>query len=141
MYTKGFMKLLESLNEDDWKIKVNSDWTIKDVISHLVGWEREAVKALEEEWKTKEKPLFLLTEDFNEFNKKNVEHYKRYNSRELLDEWKKLQNILDEKINEIGEENLRKEPELYDWVFDEGEENHYKEHYEQIKKVLGNERS
>lgn len=136
--TQDFFKLLENLNEGDWNIKVNNGWTIKEVISHLVGWEKEAVKVLDEEWKTKKKPWFLETEDFANFNKQSIENYRDYSPKKLMDKWKKWQRLLDEKIDEIGEKNLRKESELFEWVFDEGEDNHYLVHYKQIQQALMN---
>lgn len=134
----SLLKLLENLTDKEWNLKVNPDWTVKDVISHLVGWEKEAVKELGQTWKTKKEPWFLKTSDFKEFNKRSVETYKNYSSKELLNEWKKYQKLLDKKIKEIGEDKLRAQPYLFSWVFDEGEDNHYLVHYNQIKKVLGN---
>lgn len=36
--SKKFFKILGNLNEEQWKMKVNNNWTIKDVVSHLFGW-------------------------------------------------------------------------------------------------------
>lgn len=134
--SREFFRLLENLKDEEWDIKVDNEWAIKDVVAHLVGWEKECVQILEETWKTKEKPWFLKTDDYNEFNKKNAQEYENYSPKELLKEWKFWQNSLDEKIEKIGENNLRQNPELFEWVFDEGEDGHYLEHFNQIKKVL-----
>lgn len=40
-------------------------------------------------------------------------------------------------IQEIGEDNLREQLTKYDWVFDEGEDSHYLEHLNQIKRAVG----
>ncbi len=133
--TKEFSELLENLKPDKWNLKIKNR-TIKEIIAHLVGWEKEAVEQLDKVWKSKQKPWFLKTDNFDEFNKESINYYKNYSPKELINEWKKYQKLLDNKINEIGEKNLRAEPELFNWVFDKGEENHYLEHLNEIKGVL-----
>jgi hypothetical protein len=134
--TKEFFELLENLQPEELDKKIGKR-TIKEVIAHLVGWEKEAFERLDETWRTKEKPWFLKTDNFDEFNEKSIENYKNFTPEQLLNEWKKWQKKLDDKIEEIGEDKLREDMELFDWVFDEGDENHYLEHLNQIKKVLG----
>ena len=133
--TKEFLELLENFKPKDWNIKVKNR-TIKEIVAHLVGWEKEAVEQLDVTWKTKEKPWFLKTNNYDRFNQKSMDYYKNHSTEELIKEWKHWQNLLDEKIEEIGEENLRKKPELFEWVFDEGDESHYLEHLNEIKEVL-----
>jgi hypothetical protein len=134
--TKEFFELLEDLNERDWEIKVNQNWTIKDVISHLVGWEKESCNALQESWTFKKEPWFLKTDDFSKFNETSVNNYKDYSKEMIIKEWKYWQYMLNKMIEEIKEKNLKKYPELFSWVFDEGENSHYLKHLNQIKKVL-----
>ncbi len=126
---KEFISYLEGLKDEDWNVKVNSKWNVKDVVSHLVGWEEECAKALISFMKTGEKPWFLVEQDYSEFNRKNVERYKNYSHKELLEKWKSLAKITEKEIKEIGEENLKDK----EWLFDDS---HYIEHWEQIKKAL-----
>lgn len=133
---KEFLKLLDNLKESEWDTKVDDNWTIKDIIAHLVGWENECVKELEKTWETKKKPWFLTTNSFDGFNEKSVDKYKNYPPKKLLREWKHWQNLLDKKIKDMGKDNLKKEGELFGWVFDEGEGSHYHEHFNQIKESL-----
>ena len=44
---------LKSLKLEDWSIIVTSKWTVKDVLAHLVGWEREVALSFMDNWKTK----------------------------------------------------------------------------------------
>ncbi|MBU0907800.1 MAG: ClbS/DfsB family four-helix bundle protein [Nanoarchaeota archaeon] len=134
--TKELFALLESLSDSEWKIKVNEKWTVKDVIAHLVGWEKESVKCLREEWKTKKKPWFFETDNYDEFNNGLVREYKKFSPKELINEWKKQINRLEEETQSIGEEKLRENMDLFGWVFGEGEDNHYLIHLNQIKRVL-----
>lgn len=134
--TTEFLKLLENLTPDQWNIKVNKNWTIKDCVAHLVGWEKECVGELKKYWKTKNKPWFLKTDDFSKFNSKSINKYKNYQPKKIITEWKKWQKIFEEVIEIIGEDRIRKDKELSDWVFDEYNDNHYLEHLKQIKKAL-----
>lgn len=132
---KEFLELLKDLKSEDWKIKIKNK-TIKDIVAHMVGWEKECAEQLDEVWETQEEPWFLKTDDYDDFNKKSMEKYKDYSPEELLNEWKKLQEELEKKIIQIGEEKLRARPELFDWVFDEGDNSHYLEHLNQIKEAI-----
>ncbi|MFH1607738.1 MAG: hypothetical protein ABIA78_01255 [archaeon] len=101
-----------------------------------MGWEKECTEILGEVWRTKKKPWFLTEGNFDEFNQRAVDEYKNYSVKKLIEEWKYWQGLLDKKIEEVGEDKLKAEPELFGWVFDEGEESHYSEHLKQIKKAL-----
>lgn len=126
-----FVKYLEGLKDEDWNVKVNSKWTVKDVVSHLIGWEEECANVLVNSLKTGKKPWFLKDQDYSEFNKKNVERYKNYTPKKLLEKWKHLTKITENVIKNVGgEDRLLKEK---DWLFDDS---HYIEHWEQIKKAL-----
>lgn len=79
--------LLNNLKPQDWNTKVDDQWTVKDVIAHLVGWERESAIQLPQIWSTKNKPWFTETSNYDEFNKKSVEQFSKLTSEELLNEW------------------------------------------------------
>ncbi len=125
---KEFENLLNSLTGEQWSIKVNSEWTIKDVVAHLIGWEKEAANSLSKSWKTKKSSWFVQIENSNEFNSKSVKEYKNLNYKQIIKEWIYWQDQLNKIIQEIGESNLRKEKE--------NEKNHYLLHLNQIKKAL-----
>jgi hypothetical protein len=126
----------KTLKPEDWQKKVNSKWTVKDVIAHMVGWEKAATEALAQCWLSKKSPWFLETSKYSEFNAKSVEHYKNYSPNELLAEWQIWQAEMDKQIKEIGEVKLRAAGSQWSWVFDEDENSHSLQHYLQIKKAL-----
>ncbi|MDP3917812.1 MAG: hypothetical protein Q8Q30_01390 [Candidatus Woesebacteria bacterium] len=135
--SNSFIKLLESLNENDLKIQVNDNWTVKDVITHLVDWEEESTKQLPLSWKFHKKPWFMTNnDDFKDFNSESLKKYKNMSKKQLISEWKKWQSLLQKEIDKIGEEKLRSDYDFFEWVFDEGGQNHYFEHYDQIMKAL-----
>lgn len=136
--TNEFLTFLENLNPQDWNQKVTDKWTIRDMIIHLIGWEKEATKELPISYATHKEPWFMNNnnDDYAEFNAKNVQEYKDYSSKQLIEEWKKWQKALTDEINKIGIDKLKVGYDFFEWVFDEGESNHYLEHFKQIKEAL-----
>lgn len=131
-----FILLLKSLKPEDWEIKVNENWTVKDVVAHMVGWEKEDARIIEDVWKSKKRPWFYETENYDEFNQKYINYYRDFTPEELIAEWEKYQREVDLEIKKIGEENLRARPDLFGWLFDESEGSHHNYHYQQIKNIV-----
>jgi len=137
MSSLDLISYLKTLKPEDWTKKVTDKWAVKDVIAHMVGWERESVKVLQEFKKNRKgNPWFLKTDtDYEPFNKKSIDFYKSYPPERLLSEWEKLRKEVERYIQEIGEEQLRVRPDMQ-WVFDEEIGDHHKHHYRQIKNAI-----
>jgi hypothetical protein len=135
--TREFISYLENLSAEDWSKKVNKNWTVKDMVAHLVGWAREVDKELPLAWKSRTVLWFMKVRDenFTNFNRKQVKYYADYTPKELLEEWKKWGAVFDLEVKAIGEEKLRKE-KRYEWVFDEEDDNHELWHFNQVKKLF-----
>jgi len=135
---KDFITLLKQLKPEDWSKKVNGKWTIRDVLAHMVAWERDDPKIIRQSWKTKQKPWFInaKTGDYDDFDKRAVEYYRRYKPQQLLEELIFHQKKLEEVIEEIGEDKLKKYPDIFNWLFNDSEDSHYNHYYQQIKDVL-----
>ena len=131
----GFIFYLKTLKPEDWSKKATDKWTVKDVVAHLVGWEKEVVNTLDEARKTGEPAWFMKQKNWDEFNKQNTEFYKNYSPKELLEEWEMWQEKLEAKIKELGESELRDDKDM-EYLFDEGDDSHYEHHYRQIKKAV-----
>ncbi len=127
---------LTNLSIDEWKLKVSDEWSVKDIVSHLIGWNVEASKVLPTVWKTKETPWFLNTDDYEKFNRTYVEAHRQDSPQKVLRDFIESEEKFNQVIQEIGEGNLRKHIDKYDWVFDEGEDSHYLEHLSQIKAAV-----
>lgn len=123
------------LKESDWHLQVTDEWAVKDVLSHLIGWEREVVTGLKTVFKTGETPWFMLTRDYKDFNEKIYRTFKDSEPEILLSEFKRWREALVRTVEEIGEEKIRSRPHMK-WVFDEGGEPHFAHHIKQIKKAL-----
>jgi len=124
----------KNIKEGEWDIQVTKKWRVKDVLAHLIGWDREVVKELINVFNNGAEPWFMLTDNYNEFNEKIFQEFKNYSPAELLIELEKWENDLDRKIKEIGEDKIRQRN--MDWVFDEEENSHFEHHMKQIEKVL-----
>ena len=131
-----FIDFLASLTEPQWQTKVNADWTVKDVIAHLMGWAYEVAGVLPIVWETGKEPWFCKTSDYDTFNDRNVEKYSDSRPAEVLAEYSKAEEIVQVEIDKIGELRLRAQPAKYGWLFDEGPNGHWMNHLRQIKKAL-----
>ena len=137
----NIIAFFQGLKPEDWNKEVNPKWTVKDVLSHLVGWEREVVLELSKTVMEGRQPWFMLTEQYDKFNKKIFEEYKNYTPLQLLEEFKKWDCAWEEEIDKIGEEKIRASAHA-SWVFDEignngeDEQSHFEHHIQQIRSVL-----
>ncbi len=132
MDTISFFK---NLKPEDWEKPVTELWKVKDVLAHLVGWEREIAQELPKAWENSEDPWFMDTDNFNNFNAEIYEEYKDFSPAQLLAELKEWQNALDEEIERIGEDDIRNS-NYSEWVFDEGREPHFEHHINQVRQAL-----
>lgn len=109
---------------------------VRDVVAHLIGWEKGDPEAIRKAWETKEPPWWLKTRNYDEFNEKNVEYYRKYTPVQLIDGLEKYQKQVQEEIDRIGEDNLRAYPDFFGYLFDETDDSHYAHHYRQIVERL-----
>ena len=56
MKKADFISYLKTLKPEDWNKKVTDKWKVKDVVAHLIGWERDDTKIIRSIWETKESP-------------------------------------------------------------------------------------
>lgn len=129
---KVYFKILENLNKDQWNLLVNDEWTIKDCVAHFLAWEKLAVDNLDNRFGNS------FTMNFNDYEKFNViaiNKYKNYSTDRLLNEWKKYQHILSDKVGKLSKEQLEHFTNIFDWIGNNSN-NHYTYHLKQINKVL-----
>jgi len=143
-----FIAYLKTLKPEDWNKKATAKWTIKDVVAHMVGWERRDAEIIPIFWETDKKSPWMSTkEEWDEFNKKWVEFYKNYTPDRLIAEWETWQKRVTEEIDKIGYEKIKARPDLFDWLIEDDNDSkdtytlseggsHYEHHYKQIKKAV-----
>ncbi|MBI4128242.1 MAG: maleylpyruvate isomerase N-terminal domain-containing protein [Parcubacteria group bacterium] len=141
MSKRDFISYLKTLKPEDWEKPATEKWTVKDVVAHMIGWERIDPQVIQETWRTKKRPWFYETDDFDDFNRKSVADYRGYTPDQLIAEWEKYQQLVQEEIDRIGEKKLRAEPSLFGWLFDqeEKEDGHYNHHLRQVKNAVQKE--
>jgi len=141
-----FIAYLKTLKPADWDKMATAKWTVKDVVAHMVGWEKRDAEVLKIFWETKQRSPWMSTkEEWDEFNRKEVERYKNYAPRQLIEEWEMWQGKVAEEIEKIGYQNIKSRPDLFDWLIeDEGHYtlgtggSHYEHHYRQVKAAVEN---
>ncbi len=137
---------LKSISESDWYLRATDEWLVKDMVSHLIGWEREVSKNFMTAWEKGIEPWFMKVDDYTEFNQKIYAEFKDWTPSALLDEFEKWTKDLDEQIEKVGKENLEKRRKEFDWVLDDGENedentdtgSHFGHHLDQIKRAVEN---
>ena len=127
---------LKSLKPEDWLKRATIKWTVKDVLSHLVGWEREVATTFLKSRESKKIPWYLETEDYDEFNEKIQKEFADWSPEDLIKEWKKWEENLNSKIREVGEDIINIRRQNLSWMVDGKENNHTDWHINQIKKAL-----
>ncbi len=130
-----FIPYLKTLKPEDWDKMATAKWTVKDVVAHMVGWEKGDAEAIRRAYETKQPPWWVGVKDYDEFNQKSVDFYKNCTSEQLIAEWERWQREVEKEIARIGEDNLKKFPELFSWLSETGDYSHYGHHYRQIKKA------
>ncbi len=130
------ISFLHALSLADWQIKVTNLWTVKDVVAHLVGWTRGDPATIRKAWATKQQPWFYQTDDYDEFNRRNVDFYRPYSPARLLNEWVKWRQRVDKTITRIGPGQLQARSDLFRWLFDYEPNSHEKIHLKQIKRAI-----
>lgn len=129
------LSFLKNLKDSDWDVEVTKKWKVKDVLSHLIGWERECAKELVKVFETGNEPWFMLADNYDEFNEKIYQEFRDYSPASLISELEKWQNTLESEIKKIGENKIRQRPRM-GWVFNEGGEPHFEHHMNQVKDAL-----
>lgn len=138
MIKQDFLNLIKQLKADEWNVRVNDRWTVKDVVAHMVGWEAIDPIEIRKAWETKKRPWFYETDDFAAFNQASLDKYQLYTPEQLIKELEKWQKLVQNEIDRLGENKLRREPQLFGWLFERDEDagGHYGQHLKQIKAVL-----
>ncbi len=142
-----FVEYVKTLKPEDWQRQVTSKWVVKDVVAHMIGWDRGDVDAIQTIWATKQPPAWKLSgwgkPGDDAYNARWVEYYKHYSPEELVLEWEKWQQEVALLMASIGEEHLQSRPDLFDWLFEgvyddrkDTTPGHYKHHYNQIRNVV-----
>jgi uncharacterized protein len=110
-----------------------NNWSPKDVLAHIAGWENEVIKQFKE---------FLVNPDVDDnydidsFNEKSVFSRKSKTWDEIMEELELSQKELSAFISTLSQKNVDAEDRFSEWV--EVLINHYKHHMSQLQKSTSN---
>jgi hypothetical protein len=133
--TKYFRAVVERIPEDRRKTPgVCGVWNAQQVIAHLAGWQREALKRYRD---FQRGDSTNTTYDVDAFNTASIEALKLLNWRETLETYRYTCEDLDEMASRLTTQDLT-DPRYEEWLIALARENH--EHAIQIETWLATER-
>ncbi len=128
---EDFIQVMDSLNTTLRVQKIaEGNWSAKDILSHIVGWELEVVK----QFKT-----FLTTPDVDDnydidsFNKSAVELRKHSSWDQTAADLKTAQAELSAFLSKLTQKEIDEEKRFIEWV--DILVNHYIHHTKQLKQL------
>lgn len=128
---------LEKITLDNWYTKVNKEWTVHDVLAHLIGWVEIDIASLQRIWETKKLPWREKDFDVNHYNKKVVEKYSSTSPEQLLQRWRDVLKEREKQIELVGRKKIESDKDLFYWLFEDGNSGHTYKHYKQIRICIG----
>jgi len=128
---KEFIQVIGSLNANirDQKISEGS-WSVKDVLSHIAGWEVEVVNQFK---------VFLTNPDVDDnydidsFNKSAVELRKYLSWDQIVTELITAQSELSSFLAKLTQKEIDEEKRFFEWI--DVLTNHYDHHTKQLKQL------
>lgn len=136
MTEKEIISYLHRLTENSWKLPITSKWDLKGVVAHMIGWIELDVQSLERIGKVEVLPWRQKGFDVNKYNDESVEKYSKTAPKELLKIWANFLDKREELIESVGKESVKKDKELFFYLFEDGNSKHTLHHYQQIQKAL-----
>lgn len=137
MTEREIIQYIETLPNEDWNVLITSRWNLRDVVAHMVGWTELDVASLERIWETGTLPWREKGFDVDKYNAQSVTKYLKTTPEKLIKTWNKLLDKRDEQIKSVGKENIKRDKELFYYLFEEGNAKHTLHHYQQIREALG----
>lgn len=102
----------------------------------MVGWTELDVQSLERIDEAGVLPWRQKGFDVNKYNSESVEKYSGTAPKELLKIWANFLDKREELIESVGKESVKKDRELFYYLFENGNSKHTLHHYKQIKEDL-----
>ena len=97
--------MLESI---DPELEICPGWKIKEVVGHITAWEIVIDKALKA-FQAGDPPYFLREQDFDLFNKGEVEKRSGWTLADVIREWEEVRKELKGTITKLNEDDLQME--------------------------------
>ena len=131
---KLLSELLESIPDDRWfETVIGNEWSVSDMVIHLVGWD-EYLVAQAREWINGNEPIDNGLSD-DEYNREYIKTHKVNNKRETISKFVKSTKEMFNFLNGLSEKEVKYAIEN-DSLVDLDMYEHDMEHYNSIKDVF-----
>jgi len=95
--------------------KTIGEWSIKDVLAHLIGWGEEAARAFET-WKVGVEPDWSHISDIDDFNNSSVKGRRRQSLAKVSDQLRLIHNGIIDHIKTVPESEFKRRGGIPKWL-------------------------
>jgi len=110
---------------------LDGQWSPKDVVAHMIGWEREATERF---WHFLAGPTENLTYNNDAFNSQSVASRQHLTWDQALSELKAARQSFQKPIAAITADDLTRESRFFEWL--ESITKHYSDHIAHLKQTI-----
>jgi len=137
----NFVEYCKIFKSEDWKVMVTDKWNVRDVVTHMLVWEKQGVKYLKNFIaRSESEPLKDWDKvKYDSYNEESLKSYKDHTPKQLIEEWETFQVEVGKLIAQVGESELRQHKGMR-WILgkeDGTESSHYDNHHQKIRDALG----
>ncbi|WP_195576164.1 DinB family protein [Paenibacillus sp. 1001270B_150601_E10] len=105
----AFVLKLDELSEEHWNSPIaEGKWTLKEVITHIMLWDKyfyeEAIEKIKQN-----KPLTVKHLNFNEFNANAIEYSKKHTKKSIVDQFVEYRMKITNDISEMNEDECTRD--------------------------------
>ncbi len=130
-FTAAFESFLAACSQLDpacyEQTTIDGQWTLKDIVAHLTGWEHEATERF---WRFLAGPTDDITYEIDSFNSRSVAARQHLSWNQALKELKMARSHLQEAIATTTPDDLARESRFTEWL--QSITRHYQEHTAQL---------
>jgi uncharacterized damage-inducible protein DinB len=95
--------------------KAIGEWSVKDVLGHIIAWEEEAANALAT-WKIGVEPDWNHIRDIDEFNASAVKEKRKQSSAKIIEQLKSVHTRIIENIKTVQDQEYAKRGGIPRWL-------------------------
>lgn len=92
-----------------------AEWSVKDILNHIIIWEEEAARAFEI-WKVGIEPDWSHIEDLDEFNNRTVEERRKLPLSKIREQLPMVHNGVIENLKSVPDEEFIKRGGVPKWL-------------------------
>lgn len=106
MLGQSFERAIETLDHVDGKIEIYPSWTVKEIIAHLIGWDKAATDSLTS-FIQGGVPDVVSINGVDAYNDESVAQYSGLSLAELVQEWENERQRLLDTMTALEEKQLK----------------------------------